>query len=49
MLVRLLDQAMQTRKQQRKALFDLVDRFRAAGDPEESARLGDQLGRMIFG
>jgi len=28
--------------------FDLAERFRAASDPEEVERLGDQLGRMIF-
>jgi hypothetical protein len=32
-----------------KALYDLVERFRAAKDPVEAQRLGDQLGRMIFG
>jgi hypothetical protein len=49
MLVTLVDQGVQARKQQRKALFDLIDRFRASEDPEEVARLGDQLGRMVFG
>ena len=29
--------------------FELAKRFRAAEDPEEIKRLGDELGRMIFG
>jgi hypothetical protein len=49
MLVTLVDQGVQARKQQRKALFELIDRFRATDNPEEVARLGDQLGRMVFG
>jgi len=27
----------------------LAERFRGATDPEEAKRLGDQLGRMVFG
>jgi len=29
--------------------FDLSERFRSATNPEDVKRLGDQLGRMIFG
>jgi hypothetical protein len=29
--------------------FDLAQRFRDAVDPEEISRLGDELGRRIFG
>jgi hypothetical protein len=29
--------------------FALVERFRTEEDPEEAQRLGDELGRMIFG
>jgi hypothetical protein len=29
--------------------LDLAERFRAATDPEEVSRLGDQVGRTIFG
>jgi len=29
--------------------FKLVERFRAATDPEQVKRLGDELGRMVFG
>ena len=42
---------LNTEEQQRKEkeFFDLVERFRAAKDPAEADRLGDQLGRMVFG
>ena len=30
-------------------LFDLAERFRSATDPAEVKRLGDQMGRMVFG
>ena len=30
-------------------LFELAERFRAAKDPEQVKRLGDQLGRFVFG
>jgi hypothetical protein len=49
MLVALVNQGVQARKQQRQALFELIDRFRATDNPEELARLGDQLGRTVFG
>jgi len=39
-----------TEADKRKEQFlDLVERFRSATDPTEVSRLGDELGRMIFG
>jgi hypothetical protein len=38
-----------TEKEKEKAFFDLAQRFREARDPEEVERLGDQLGRLVFG
>ncbi len=29
--------------------LELAERFRAASDPEQVKRLGDELGRMVFG
>src|SRR6266566_3571264 len=29
--------------------FELAERFRNATDPQEAKRLGDELGRMVFG
>lgn len=36
-------------KQKQQEFFDLAERFRKATDPQEIKRLGDQLGRMVFG
>jgi hypothetical protein len=36
-------------KQEEKAFFELAERFRASKDPIESKRLGDNLGRFVFG
>jgi hypothetical protein len=30
-------------------LLDLAEHFRKATDPKEAKRLGDKLGRMVFG
>jgi hypothetical protein len=38
---------LENRKQQE--FFDLTERFRRATDPDEVRRLGDQMGRMVFG
>jgi hypothetical protein len=32
-----------------KAFPELAERFRSAKDPEEVKRLGDNLGRFVFG
>jgi len=48
-LVELIEQGIQARKEKEKAFFDLANRFRAASDPEEVEQLGDQLGRFVFG
>jgi hypothetical protein len=36
-------------KRKQQEFFELAGRFRRANDPEEIKRLGDRLGRMIFG
>jgi predicted DNA-binding ribbon-helix-helix protein len=48
-LVELIEQGIEARKQKENAFFDLAQRFRAASDPEEVKALGEQLGRFIFG
>ena len=48
MLVELLEEGIEARKQKEKAFYDLAGRFRAATDPKEAVRLGDELGRMVF-
>ncbi len=49
MLVELIENGIEAEKQKQKEFFDLAERFRAATDPEEVRRLGDQMGRMVFG
>lgn len=36
-------------KSRQQQFFELAERFRGATDPDEVMRLGDQLGRMVFG
>jgi metal-responsive CopG/Arc/MetJ family transcriptional regulator len=48
-LVELLEQGLEAQKEKEKAFFAVAERFRAASDPEEIKRLGDEMGRFIFG
>ena len=48
-LVELIEQGIEARQQKEKAFFELAERFRAATDPEQVKRLGDELGRFVFG
>ena len=49
MLVELIENGMEAEKRKQREFFDLAERFRNATDPEEAKRLGDQMGRMVFG
>jgi len=49
MLVELVEEGIELQKQKEKAFFDLAERFRSARDPEDIQRLGDQLGKIVFG
>lgn len=48
-LVELIELGIEASKQKEKVFFELAERFRAATDTAESKRLGDQLGRFVFG
>jgi hypothetical protein len=48
-LVELIEEGIEAQKKKEKAFFELAERFRAAKDPEEIKRLGDNLGRFVFG
>jgi predicted transcriptional regulator len=48
-LVELIEQGIEAQQEKEKAFFHLAERFRAATDPEQVKRLGDQLGRFVFG
>jgi hypothetical protein len=49
MLVELIENGIQAELEKQKEFFDLAERFRAATDPQEVKRLGDEMGRMVFG
>ena len=49
MLVELIENGMEAEKRKQQEFLELAGRFRSANDPEEAKRLGDQLGRMVFG
>ena len=49
MLLELIEDGMEAQKSKQQQFFDLAERFRGATDPDEAKRLGDELGRMVFG
>jgi hypothetical protein len=49
MLVELIENGIEAEKRKQQQFFELAERFRNATDPEEAKRLGDELGRMVFG
>ncbi|HKM90309.1 MAG TPA: hypothetical protein VJX29_06825 [Candidatus Acidoferrales bacterium] len=48
-LVELVEMGLEARQQKEAAFFELAKRFRDSEDPEETKRLGNELGRMVFG
>jgi hypothetical protein len=49
MLVELIENGLDAEKRKQQEFFELAERFRDATDPQEAKRLGDKLGRMVFG
>ncbi len=49
MLVELIENGIEAEKRKQQEFFELAERFRAEGNPDAAKRLGDQLGRMVFG
>jgi len=49
MLVELIEDGMEAQVRKQQQFYELAERFRGASDPEEARRLGDELGRMVFG
>src|SRR6266568_4650516 len=49
MLVELIENGIEAEKRKQQEFFELAERFRNASDPEEAKRLGEALGRMVFG
>jgi metal-responsive CopG/Arc/MetJ family transcriptional regulator len=48
-LVELIEQGIAAEKEKENAFFELAERFRSSSNPEEVKKLGDQLGRFVFG
>jgi hypothetical protein len=48
-LLELIEEGIAAAKEKEKQFFDLAQRFRAAREPDEITRLGDQMGRFVFG
>jgi EAL domain-containing protein (putative c-di-GMP-specific phosphodiesterase class I) len=48
-LVELIEQGIAAEKEKEAAFFQLAERFRSTKDPEEIKKLGDELGRFVFG
>lgn len=48
-LVSLIEEGIAAAKQREREFFRLAEQFRAAQDPEEVKRLGDEMGRFVFG
>ena len=49
MLVELIENGIEDEKRKQQEFFKLAESFRNATDPAEAKRLGDELGRMVFG
>jgi hypothetical protein len=49
MLVELIENGIEGEKRKQQEFFRLAERFRNATEPAEAKRLGDELGRMVFG
>jgi hypothetical protein len=48
-LVSLIEEGIAAAKQREEEFFRLAERFRAAQDPDDIKRLGDEMGRFVFG
>jgi hypothetical protein len=48
-IVELIEEGIQASRQKEQAFLDLAERFRSASDPGQVKKLGDDLGRFVFG
>ena len=49
MLVELIENSIEAEQRKQQEFFELAGKFRNTADPKEAKRLGDKLGRMVFG
>jgi hypothetical protein len=48
-IVELVEEGIKAQERKQQQFFELTERLRAATDPKDIERLGDELGRMVFG
>ncbi len=48
-IVELVEEGIKAQRRKERRFFEVAERFRAATSPKDVARLGDELGRMVFG
>ena len=48
-LVELIEQGIEATKQKEQMFFELAERFHSSKDPDVVKKLGDELGRFVFG
>ena len=48
-LLDLIEDGIAAAEQKEREFFELAERFRTASDPKEISRLGEQMGRFVFG
>ena len=48
-LIELIEQGIEAQNKKERSFGELAERFRAASDPKEIQKLGDELGQMVFG
>ncbi len=49
MLLELIENGIEAEKRKQQEVFALAERCRNETDPKKAERLGDELGRMVFG
>ena len=49
MLVELIENGIEAQQRKQEHFFELAERFRKETDPDTANRLGDELGRLVFG
>jgi hypothetical protein len=49
MLLELIENGIDAEERKQQQFFALAERFRNEQDPDAAKRLGDELGRMVFG
>ena len=49
MLLELIESGVEAEKRKQQQFFDLAERFRNEQNPEVANRLGEELGKLIFG